>query len=152
MTVDIYTETTFKSPRRQTGIIAYIIVARYGSGHEDFTEKRMMQMRDSTMQEAELFITALALGKAVGMARIAEQKQINIISSNKWVGSMAANLPNWQKNGWKNAKGEYVKHKEWWEVIAKVSDKKDLIWIPEHEQGFGVDGYQKWLKDQLERR
>lgn len=151
MTVDIYTETTWKSPRRQTGLAAYIIVVRY-NGHEDFTEKKLCQMKEATMQEAELFITALALGKAVGMARIAEQKQINIISSNKWVGSMAANLPNWQKNGWKNAKGEDVKHKEWWEVIAKVSGKKDLIWIPEHEQGSGVDGYQKWLRDQLEKR
>lgn len=65
---------------------------------------------------------------------------------------MAANIPNWQKNGWKNAKGEDVKHKEWWEAIAKVSNKKDLIWIPEHDPGSGVDGYQKWLKDQLERR
>ena len=152
MTVDIYTETTFKSPRRQTGILAYIIVIRYGSGHEDYTEKRMMQMRGATMQEAELLITAMAVVKAAGMARLAAEKEFNIISSNPWVGKMAeANLKKWQENGYKNAKGEDIKHKDWWEAIAKTKESRVLRFAQEHEKGSGFDGYQTWLKEQLEK-
>lgn len=152
MTVDIYTETTFKSPRRQTGILAYIIVIRYGSGHEDYTEKRMMQMRGATMQEAELLVTAMAVVKAAGMARLAAEKEFNIISSNPWVGKMAeANLKKWQENGYKNAKGEDIKHKDWWEAIAKTKDSRALRFAQEHEKGSGFDGYQAWLKEQLEK-
>lgn len=152
MTVDIYTETTFKSPRRQTGIIAYIIVARYGSGHEDFTEKRMMQMRDSTMQEAELLVAAMAVARAASMARIAGAKELNIISSNPWVGQMAqANLGKWQENGYKNAKGEDIKYKDWWQAISKVKESRILNFTKEHDKGSGLDGYQTWLKEQLEK-
>lgn len=152
MIVDIYTETTFKSPRRQTGIMAYIIVVRYGSGHEDFTEKRMMLMPDSTMQEAELLVTAMAVARAAGMARIAGAKEFNIISSNPWVGQMAqANLGKWQANGYKSSKGDEVKHKDWWQTIAKVKENRNLQFVREHEKGSGIDGYQTWLKEQLER-
>lgn len=152
MIVDIYTETTFKSPRRQTGILAYIIVIRYGSGHEDYTEKRMMQMRDATMQEAELLVTAMAVARAAGMARLAGEKEFNIISSNPWVGKMSdANLSRWQENGYKNAKGEDIKHKDWWEALAKTKESRILRFSEEHEKGSGIDGYQTWLKEQLEK-
>ena len=152
MMVDIYTETTFKNPRRQTGILAYIIVIRYGSGHEDFTEKRMMQMKDSTMQEAELLVTAMAISKAAGMARLAAEKEFNIISSNHWVGKMTeSNLGKWLENGFKNAKGEEIKHRNWWEAIAKVKESRILRFSAEHEKGSGIDGYQTWLKEQLEK-
>ena len=152
MTVDIYTETTWKGPRRKTGLMAYIVVIRYGSGHEDYTKKRLLRIEDATMQEAELFILALALGAAAGSRRIPAGTDLNVISSNPWVKNMAeSNLKTWVANNFKNAKGEDVKHKDWWQAVARVMEGRNVHFIEEHENGSGFDRYQPWLRDQLEK-
>jgi len=152
MTVDIYTETTWKGPRRKTGLMAYIVVIRYGQGTEDFTKKRLLRMEDATMQEAELFILALALGAASSSNRIPAGTDLNVISSNPWVKNMAeSNLRTWIDNNFKNAKGEDVKHKDWWKVVAKVMEERNVHFIEERENGSGFDRYQPWLRDQLEK-
>lgn len=150
MTVDIYTETTWKGPRRQTGILAYIIVVRY-EGHEDYTDKRMVRLKNAGMQEAELLAAAMAIDKASRMPRLAGCRQYNVISSNHWVENMSKSIPKWQENGWKNAKGEDVKYSDWWQTIAKVQKDRTINWTSEHEPGSGLDGYQRWLREQIER-
>ena len=152
MTVDIYTETTWKGPRRKTGLMAYIIVIRYGSGHEDYTEKCLKRYKNATMQEAELFILALALGVAADSKRIPEGTDLNVISSNPWVKNMAeSNLKTWVANNFKNAKGKDVKHKDWWKAVARVMEGRNVHFIEEHENGSGIDRYQPWLRDQLDK-
>ena len=152
MIVDIYTETTWKGPRRQTGLLAYIIVIRYGSGHEDYTQKRLMKMKDASMQEAELLCLAVALRDAAKMNRITAGTDLNVISSNPWVKNMAeANLQSWKEKDFKNCKGEDIKYKDWWKAIAEIMDQKKVHFVQEHEVGSGLDRYQPWLREQLDK-
>lgn len=145
MICDIYVETTYKGPRRQTGLLAFVIVARY-ENQPDHTDKLYChQKAPITMQEALLRCTAAALDRAANMARLRSVKEFNIISTNPWVGNMFNNLDTWKANGWKNSKGEEVKYKDYWQMIDKAGEGRTIRWINEEERGSGLDSYRDWL-------
>ena len=152
MIVDIYIETTWKGFRKQTGFLAFVIVARYGR-QPDYTDRMYStQKTPLSVQEAYLRCTAAAVDRAARMARLKGCEEFNIISTNPWVGHMYNNLDTWKGNGWKNSKGEEVKHKDYWLMIEQAAAGRKLNWIPERTKESGLDGYQDWLLRTIKMR
>lgn len=145
MIVDIYVETTWKSFRKQTGFLSFLVITRYEGNPDNIEKMYCKQSYEITQQEALLKCTAQAIEHAVRMARHRGCKEFNIISSNAWVGNMYKNIGTWKKNGWKNAKGEDVKYAEYWMIIEKAAAGRTIQWIPERTKESGFDGYQDWL-------
>lgn len=140
MQVEIYTETSIRSPRKQTGHFGYILVYR-PEGKEDATVSDFKERSDVTPHEIELEALVCA------MKRLNRPCNVRLIQSNQYIQNMvtSGNLSRWKETGWITAKGEEVKNKELWQQLSELLDLHTVTWSED-------TGYQQWLIREVEKR
>ncbi len=140
MQVEIYTETSIRSPRKQKGHFGYILVYR-PEGKDDATVSDFKERTDVTPHEIELEALICA------MSRLNRPCEVRLIQSNQYIQNMVTtgNLSHWQQNGWKTAKGDEVKSKELWQKLSVLLDRHSATWTED-------SGYQQWLIREVQKR
>lgn len=140
MQVEIYTETSIRSPKKQTGQFGYILVYR-PPGEEDATLSDFETEYEITPHEIEL----VALVRA--MNRLNRPCEISLIQSNSYIYDMihSGNLERWKNNGWKTAKDEDIKNKGLWQQVSELFERHTVTWAED-------SGYQQWLIREVQKR
>lgn len=140
MQVEIYTETSIRSPRKQTGYFGYILVYR-PERKEDATVSDIKERSDVTPNEIELMALICA------MKRLNRPCEVRLIQSNKYIQNMvtSGNLARWQENGWMTAKGEEIKNKDLWQQLSELMERHITTWTDD-------TGYQQWLIREVQKR
>lgn len=137
MVVNLYLETTIRSPRETEGMIGYVIEAPTNKGPATITNFHEIV---ATRNQAELLALILPLQrirKYTGTINIyADFDHIAAGFENGWIDT-------WQENKWKNAKGKPVANASLWqETLILLKGRKVLFHKGENE-------YRSWLKAQM---
>lgn len=133
--VNIYIELDSIGPRTRQGRYGYVLECgqetREGFGYAEGTViARFLQ----------------AAGEALG--RINKPCAVNIFLRNRWLAHAINNeIPVWQRQGWKNAKGEEIKNRELWQRLAAGAAPHDVMAF-----SFPETPYTDWLKREIEKR
>lgn len=112
--INIYIETSIKGPKVQMGAYLYLVES-IGDGQ---TQKAFcFQMGTENQMVLQALIRALE--------RIEEPAYIQVFSG---CGHILHSLQNhwpkqWEKNGWKNAKGKDIKNTELWKRVIQCLDE-----------------------------
>lgn len=140
MKVEIYTETSIRSPRKQSGHFGYILVYR-PEGKDDATMSDFEKCSDVTPHEIELQAMICA------MKRLNRPCEVCFIQSERYIQNMvtSGNLAKWKENGWMSAKGEEVKNKDLWQQLAELMERHTVTWSED-------TGYQQWLIREVQKR
>lgn len=144
MHVNIYLTTTVKGPRRSDGEGGYILEAVY-PGKDPATASVFYPVRGCNWAESTMLILKSAL------QRMRVPSEITIYLDNEYVGSVIKNgwLRKWEKDGWKNAKGETIKNSEDWKEILYLLNE----YCPEPEVIVRAKhSYKQWMEDEAQKR
>lgn len=137
--VNIYFDTSAKSPREQDGIGVYVLEAVMEKGNA--TATKVMNLKGVTANQAQLQTLADALG------RLREACNISVYTESGYVASGIESLAKWQRDGWKTSRGtELANKKEWCEIAAKTQNSNMKSVLKEHHE------YRSWIKTEIERR
>lgn len=148
MNVRIFIESTWKGPARRDGVAMWLIEYIKTNGEPD-TREGFIHLEDGT--EAAGCLMALInafckLKKPCSALVFTGCEHIINTCTNHW-------QVQWQKNGWKNAKGKTVKNAELWELlIEKTEPHVYTIQSGEHEyqqvmQNDLIREVQRWNKE-----
>lgn len=138
--VNIYIETTVKGPKAKEGAYLYIIENFDGDGQPQTAGGFCVQT------ETENRMVLGALIRAV--ARVNEPSRIRVFTRCGHVLSALKNdwLRQWEKAGWKNAKGAAVKNADMWKTFRKEIENHTL------EATDADHSYRNWMWFELEER
>ena len=137
--VNIYTQTSFRRPRKGSGWVGYVLEMQTSAGPA--TLSKFEQLEDTTRHQAEL----LAVCKA--LERMTKPSEIKILTDSLYVASgLNSWVEQWQQNNWNNSRGEPVAYREEWErLLELVKPHKITVENAEHE-------YSGWFRTELSRR
>lgn len=137
--VNIYTQTSFRRPRKGDGWIGYVLEMQTGAGPA--TLSHFVQLEDVTRHQAELLSVCKAL------ERMTKPSEITIYTDSLFVFSgLNGWVEQWQQNDWNNSRGEPVAYREEWQQLLELA-KPHKITVKNEEHG-----YREWLKSELARR
>jgi ribonuclease HI len=137
----LYVDTTLRGPRRQAGAYLYLITIETKKGTAD--RGNVVSFED-LITENEATLTAMdeALGK------LREPVRLTIwLESASVGGALVQGWPEkWEKEGWKNSKGEPVANAlKWQSVLSKMRLHEVLaVHVKEHNE------YSEWIKRKLQ--
>ena len=136
MICHIYVETSLHWPKVGDGIVGIV----FTDDHDGYKKPLFGQVRNVSEHEAVLTGVNIALKYAEKFDEI----HLHLTSR---VGYSFKYLERWQENGFKNAKGQEVKHAAVWKEIAeKIKGKKLELHLNE------FNGYYKWLQNECSMR
>ena len=137
--VNIYTQTSFRRPRKGNGWIGYVLEMQTSAGPA--TLSHFVQLEEVTRHQAEL----LSVIKA--MERMTKPSEITIYTDSLYVtGGLNGWVEQWQQNDWNNSRGEPVAYREEWQRLLELA-KPHKVTVENTEHG-----YKNWLATELERR
>ena len=141
--VNVYLATSLKSPRRQNGVVGYILEAE---GHEDHTLTQFGRVINVTKNQSLLLDLIHALN------RINTSTEVTIWSDNAYIQSTVENgwLKQWSENGWKTQKDKYAANCEQWKKIAERLEELGGI-VPQFRTG-EHHKFKNYLETEVERR
>lgn len=141
--VNIYLATSLKSPRRQNGVVGYILEAE---GHEDHTLTQFGRVINVTKNQSLLLDLIHALN------RINTSTEVTIWSDNAYIQSTVENgwLKQWSENGWKTQKDKYTANYEQWKKITERLEELGGI-VPQFRTG-EHHKFKNYLETEVERR
>ena len=141
-TVNIYTASTIRGPRRKNGYIAYVLEYKVEMLEEPVTLTATKKLENATENQAELTAIIEALGHMQMKCNLniyTDNDQIPAALKNGWVTS-------WQQAGWKNAKGKPVANQAEWQKMTELLVGNEVEWhVREHHS------YRKWLLAEIKR-
>ena len=141
--VNVYLATSLKSPRRQNGVVGYILEAE---GHEDHTLTQFGRVINVTKNQSLLLDLIHALN------RINTSTEVTIWSDNAYIQSTVENgwLKQWSENGWKTHKDKYAANYEEWKKITERLEELGGI-VPQFRTG-EHHKFKNYLETEVERR
>lgn len=139
MEVNIYVGVSSRYPKKKKRQICYILEGKANGRVETRGGE------PETVTDTYHGATITAISKA--MKRITGPCRITIYAEDAWtLHMMDTRMPEWERNGFRNRKGEPIpSQKEWMQVWLKKKEH-DIRTIP------GVHAYSNWMKEQMERR
>lgn len=133
--IDLYMENSGKSPTVKDDWYGYVLAYQGETLHTK--EKFEHCVRNRFGRDLEMFLDAITR---------CQPAQIVVHTDSAYLAGGFERLSRYQENGWKNSKGEEIKHKDLWERIAEHSQDKEILFeLGEHE-------YTQWLKNEIRRR
>lgn len=136
--VNIYIETSIHGPSRRDGAYMYLVefVKRDGT---PVTRHAMNTIESAT----ELQLTLTAMIESIGILN--KDCEITIFTRCQTIinATSCAWHVIWEKNGWRNAKGNPVKCAELWQQYIDIS-RQHSVQIVNKEHS-----YRNWMKNQL---
>ena len=137
----IYVETTIKSPSQKEGAYGYVLeyprVSKYPA-----TCTEVKYVKDVTFHRVRL----VALVEALNRLRYPCDLEI-FTDSDYIVNTWKQGLPRqWEKQGWKNSKGEEIANKEEWKEMLRILVGNVNFHLNEEHT------YRQWLKRELEKK
>ena len=138
MDVNLYLESTIKSPRESEGIIGFVIeVPTKG----DPATKSQFYRVTANKNQAQLMILNIALSHLKKMpfalSIYADFRYLESAFSQGWI-------EEWEKNGWKNAKNEPVANAAMWQETLILLNGNKVTWHQGEEHS-----YKKWMISQM---
>lgn len=136
--VNLYIETDFRGPRRQDGMVMYLLETQTARGTR--TRDKIITIPQTT----EHHLVLEAMEEALG--RLNQSCQVEIYLCDRYIADAIEGglLQRWWLNGWQTARGELVKDADLWESIAGQL-KRHVITIHLAE----YHGYRRWIQDQM---
>lgn len=140
--VNIYTVTSYKSPRQTSGAVGYLI--------EVLTEKgpatclKYEDIEEMTINGAELLAIVSALRRLTPAAT-----EISIYTDSAYVANAVSNgwVDKWKQNGWKNEKGKAIGHQDLLEEMLDLLVGKHISFhVKEHHS------YTNCMRFEIEQR
>lgn len=140
MDVNIYLESSIKSPRESEGIIGFVIeVPTKG----DPATKSQFYRVTANKNQAQLMILNIALSHLKKMpfalSIYADFGYVESAFSQGWIDQ-------WKKNGWKNAKNEPVANAAMWQETLILLNGNEILF--DHET---KDKYRNWMLSEMKR-
>lgn len=140
MDVNIYIESSIKSPRESEGIIGFVIeVPTKG----DPATKSQFYRVTANKNQAQLMILNIALSHLKKMpfalSIYADFGYVESAFSQGWIDQ-------WKKNGWKNAKNEPVANAAMWQETLILLNGNEILF--DHET---KDKYRNWMLSEMKR-
>lgn len=112
--VNIYVETNIKPPRRHDAKAMWLV--EYVTHGQTFTRQGIIEQKQTTINQLTLTALIEALNILVKPCEIRINTQAESVCNtlgNSW-------HIQWQKNGWKNAKGNTVQNADLWEKVTDL--------------------------------
>lgn len=140
MDVNLYLESSIKSPRESEGIIGFVI--EVPTKGEPATKSQFYRVT-ANKNQAQLMILNIALSHLKKMpfalSIYADFRYLESAFSQGWI-------EEWEENGWKNAKNEPVANAAMWqETLILLNGNKVLF---DHET---KDKYRNWMLSEMKR-
>ncbi|MBP3577683.1 MAG: hypothetical protein J6K15_06200 [Lachnospiraceae bacterium] len=137
--VNIYTQTSFRRPRRGNGWIGYVLETQTAAGPATLTDFKLLE--DTTRHQAELLSVCKAL------KRMTKPSEITIFTDSLYVaGGLNSWVEQWQQNNWYSSRGNPVSYKEEWQQLLELA-KPHKVTVKNEEHN-----YKNWLSSELARR
>ena len=136
--VNIYLYTTIRGTRAKRGAYCYVLEMNTAKGPATLTNSE--QVEEMTAHRAELTAFVAALKRILKSSRLTVYTDSHYLAVN----TMDC-LASWKKNGWKNAKGLPVKHKEEWQEVYELIRKHGFKF-----EVSSVHSYYQWMKKEAE--
>lgn len=134
-TTHIYLENADKYPGIKKGWYGYIMTCEE---IPDYDRKGFAQCEGSGhYRDAAMFLAALERCKKC---------RIIIHTDSQYLIGGYKRIETYVKNGWRNSKGEEIKHRELWKQIHEVTKDKEI------EFRYGKHEFTGWLKTEIKRR
>jgi ribonuclease HI len=139
--VNLYLESTIRSPQASDGIIGFVIEVPITE--EESATKSQFYRVTANKNQAQLMILNIALSHLKKMpfalSIYADFGYLESAFSQGWIDQ-------WKKNGWKNAKNEPVGNAAMWqEALILLNGNKVLF---DHET---KDKYRNWMLSEMKR-
>lgn len=140
MDVNIYLETTIKSPRESIGTIGYVVEVPTSKGPATFSNFHRIV---ATKNQAQIMALNMALSSLKKMPlALSIYADFDYLAAGFEQGWMEQ----WQENGWKNAKGEVVKNASLWqETLILLNGNEVTVHTGEQHE------YKSWLRSEMKR-
>lgn len=139
--VNLYIETDFRGPRRQDGMVMYLLETQTAQGTR--TRDKIITIPQTTEHHLVLDAPEEALG------RINQSCQVDIWLSDRYVASAIDGglVQRWWVKGWRTAQDKPVADADLWESIAGNLHKHVCtMHLAEHH------GYRSWMQEQMRQR
>lgn len=138
--VNLYIQTSVHGPAQHGGRYIYVLEWICSSG-QPVTRDAIGAREDK--KETALVLDALA----DALARLRLPCVLEIYTGCRQVKNAVDNgwLDAWERNGWKTAKGEDIRHRQQWERVAELL-RPHLVTIRAEPHS-----YSSWMETQLER-
>lgn len=136
--VDIFTYTTIKGPRRRDGACGYVLQTVTAAGIR--TREGFSVLYEMSEQRAELTAALYAL------ERLNRSCIIILHTDSEYVRSgLEGLMDRWEKNGWKNSRGDEIANRQEWLRMKEIRNGNDISVVVgnDHE-------YAPWLEHETE--
>ena len=147
MRVDIFIKSSFKSPRKSTGKVIYVL--RIKKGGEEKTIVKTYTLRDATPDMADRRTLIVALRHLIpeGGQAIHSKYEPHIYLDRPTVKTAVTQWSEgWIKNGWKTSKGEPVRYgDEWKKLIGLIGESPVEFHVGERHE------FSHWMEGELEK-
>lgn len=141
MDVNLYLESTIKSPQASDGIIGFVIEVPI-TEKESATKSQFYRVT-ANKNQAQLMILNIALSHLKKMpfalSIYADFGYVESAFSQGWIDE-------WEKNGWKNAKNESVGNAAMWQEALILLNGNEILF--DHET---KDKYRNWMLSEMKR-
>ena len=129
--VNVYIYSGIRTIKKSDGAAGYVL--SYMTKNDiEATLSNIVYLEDVTRHEAELEVLNQALSRL-------NTKDIEI--------DIYTDSSKWQQSGWKNSKGEPVKHADKWQkTLILLNGTRFYIYTNQHHE------YSNWLKSQCEKK
>ena len=141
MRADIFIMTTFKGPRRRSGLASYLIRAKDSRG-VDHTLNESIPVEEGTENGAEVIALLAAI------RRLNEKgTELHIYPERPFLGTALEEWSKkWIRNGFVTAKGKPVEYsEEWREILDVLQDRETVFHIGEQHE------FRNWMKGELKK-
>lgn len=141
--VNVYIYSGIRTIKKTDGAAGYVLSYMTKKDIEA-TLSNIVYLEDVTRHEAELEVLNQALSRIN-----TKDIEIDIYTDSSYLTS-ALDLDwihKWQQSGWKNSKGEPVKHADKWQkTLILLNGTRFYIYANQHHE------YSNWLKSQCEKK
>lgn len=138
--VRIYTYTDVKGPRRRAGHYAYLLEADTGKGPA--TLHKVERVEGPETENRVQLMAALA-----ALRRLKRNCELTICTHSPYLAAAFERgwIAEWERNGWKNGKGEPVANMGEWQEMAEL--------LNAHEFSFevGKHEYSEWMEHEIRK-
>lgn len=140
MDVNLYLESTIRSPQASDGIIGFVI--EVPTKGEPATKSQFYRVT-ANKNQAQLMILNIALSHlkkmSFALSIYADFGYLESAFSQGWIDQ-------WKKNGWKNAKNEPVGNAAMWQEALMLLNGNEISF-----HGRTKDKYRNWMLSEMKR-
>lgn len=138
MEVKIYIQTNIRGPRKQDGKGIYVLETMTSKGAATLTKTVEYQAETENGAEIKTILASLK--------RLNQSCDVTVHTDTRYTASSYAQgwLARWLTNGWKNAKGEEIAHREEWQQMYEMFRFHRVTFsiLQDHE-------YKNWMLAQM---